>query len=184
MARDLRPDESGNIISTAPPGSPPSNLERMSSRSGSSSVPSSLGRKEGSRHSVLMSQQQQQQPQPQQPTSNLYPNAKQAQAQGGYDTVDSPPIQAPEMPPPYSEACKGRCRAVYEYQARMPDELTIYPGKETNFLWSYSNEWLIDWLIVRWIDSYRLINQSIDGLVVFFKKISLRTLNHELQTDG
>jgi hypothetical protein len=112
VARDLRPDDSGNIVSTAPPGSPPSNLERMSSRSSSTSAPSSIGRKEGARHSMLVQ-------------GNLYPSMK----QGSFDTVDHATVA--EMPPPYSEVCKGRCRAVYEYQARMPDELTIYPG-ETN----------------------------------------------------
>ncbi|OWA50086.1 putative Nostrin [Hypsibius exemplaris] len=109
VARDLRPDDHGNIVSTAPPGSPPSNLERMSSRSSSTSAAGSLGRKDGARHSAIVQ-------------GNIYPNVK----HGSFDTVDHAVV--PEMPPPYSEACKGRCRAVYEYQARMPDELTIYPG--------------------------------------------------------
>ena len=109
VARDLRPDENGNIISTVPPGSPPDASVRPS-RTGSTGT---LGRKEGLRvQSMIVANH-----------SATYPSA-------GYDTVDhaSPPHEAP---PPYSETeqCKGRCRALYEYAARMPDELTLYPGE-------------------------------------------------------
>lgn len=116
VARDLKPDEHGNIFSTAQPGSPLNNTSAANDRSSraSSSGSGSVGRKEGYRQSVLVQ-------------SHMYPNPNSANT--SFDQVDHGSSPGPEAPPPYAEACKGRCRALYEYQARMPDELTIYPGE-------------------------------------------------------
>ncbi|XP_055342321.1 nostrin-like isoform X2 [Paramacrobiotus metropolitanus] len=113
VARDLKPDQNGDIQNTAAPGSPINQAlqERGSRASSAGSGHGSVGRKEGFRQSVMVQ-------------SHIYPQSPTHQS---FDQVDHG-SGMPEAPPSYSEACKGRCRALYDYQARMPDELTLKVG--------------------------------------------------------